>query len=221
MFLLYQMDIKTSYLNAPIDEEIYKQQPEGFENAGADGRQMLYRLLKSLYGLKQSGRNWYQMLTEYLQELGLKASTNDACVFTKLVNNQWWYVSVWVDDIIYFSQDATLKTTFEKQNLANFIIGEKSQLTWFLGMGAKCTEGRIVLDQRQYVTNLPDNFGILEWKSVATPLAEKLMKVDCPDDNSDEQSEMKQHDNRGLVDSLNYLATTARPDFAYAAHALS
>ena len=118
-------------------------------------------------------------------------------------------MSVWFDDIIYFSQDATLKTTFEKQNVAKFIIGEKSQLTWCLGMGVDCTEGRIVLDQRQYVTKLPDNFGMLEWKSAATPLAEKQMKVDCLDDNSDEQSAMKQHDYRGVVDGLNYLATTA------------
>ena len=184
---------------------------------------MVCRLLKSLYGLKQSGRNWHQMLIEHLQELGFKASINDACVFTKMVNNQWCYVSVWVDDIIYFSQDATFKTTFEKQMVAKFIIGEKSQLAWFLGMGVKRTEGRIVLDQRQYVTKLLDNFGMLECKSVATPLAEKLVltRADCPDDNSDEQSEMKQHDYRGLVGNLNYLATTTRPDIAYAAHALS
>ena len=181
------------------------------------------RLLKSLYGLKQFGRNWHQTLTEYHQELGFKASINDARVLTKIVNNQWCYVSIWVDNIIYFSPDATFKTTFEMQMVANFITGEKSQLTWFLGMEVKCTEGRIFLDQRQYVTKLLNNFAMLECKSVATPLAEKLRltKADCPDDSSDEQSEMKQHDYRGLVGIWNYLATTARPDIAYAAHALS
>ena len=107
--------------------------------------------------------------------------------------------------------------------VAKFMIGEKSKLTWFLGMGVKCTEGRIVLDQRQYVTKLLDNFGMLECKSVATPLAEKLVltKADCHDDNSDEQSEMKQHDYRGLVGSFNYLVTTTRPNIAHAAHALN
>ena len=128
-----------------------------------------------------------------------------------------------VDDIVYFSQDATFKTTFEKQMVAKFIIGEKLQLTWFLGMGVKCTKGRIVLDQRQYVTKLLDNFRMLESKSMATPLMEKLVltKADCSDDNSDKRSEIKQHDYRGLVGSLNYLATTTRPGIAYAAHDLS
>ena len=71
------------------------------------------------------------------------------------------------------------------------------------------------------MTKLLDSFEILECKSRATPLAEKLLltKADYPDDNSDEQSEMKQHDYRGLVGSLNYLATTTRPNLAYAAHA--
>ena len=85
---------------------------------------MVCLLLESLYG-----KNWHQMLTEYLQELGYKTSINDACGFTKMVNNQWCYVSVWVDDIIYFSQDAIFKTTFENQLVAKLTIGEKSQLT--------------------------------------------------------------------------------------------
>ena len=61
---VHQMDIKTAYLNAPIDCEIFMELPEGYE--GKSGEKLVYKLRKSLYGFKQSGRNWNNMLHEYL-----------------------------------------------------------------------------------------------------------------------------------------------------------
>ena len=59
------MDVKTAYLNAPIDCELYMDQPRGYEQNGGDGK-VVCRLNKSIYGLKQSGRNWNVMLKQYL-----------------------------------------------------------------------------------------------------------------------------------------------------------
>ena len=59
------MDVKTAYLNAPIDCEIYIEQPEGFEQVGEDRETLVWKLKKSLYGLKQSGRNWNNLLKDF------------------------------------------------------------------------------------------------------------------------------------------------------------
>ena len=64
--IVHQMDVKTAYLNAPIDCEIYVNQPEGFEIESPDGERLVCKLYKSLYGLKQSGRNWNNFLHTFL-----------------------------------------------------------------------------------------------------------------------------------------------------------
>ena len=64
--IVHQMDVKTAYLNAPIDREIYIEQPEGFRKSGNSGETLVCKLKRSLYGLKQSGRNWNNLLHDYL-----------------------------------------------------------------------------------------------------------------------------------------------------------
>ena len=65
-WMIHQMDVVTAYLNAPIDCEIYIEQPEGFRESGNSGELLVYKLKKSLYGLKQSGRNCNNLLHDYL-----------------------------------------------------------------------------------------------------------------------------------------------------------
>ena len=66
--LIHQMDVKSAYLHAPLEEEIYVKPPPGFEAVDESGGKLVWKLLKSLYGLKQSGRNWHNHLREFLLE---------------------------------------------------------------------------------------------------------------------------------------------------------
>jgi hypothetical protein len=218
-----QMDIKTAYLNAEIDEEIYMRQPEGFTKTGKQGQQLVCKLHKSIYGLKQSGRNWYHTISSYLYSLGFNPSINGPCLFVKVTGGTYYYVCIWVDDIIYFSVDPNFVNEFKEQIEKRFTISDLTPLHWFLGMKLECTPGRIEVSQRQYVDALLHKFGMQDCKAVSTTIAEKrqLTKTDCPKDGSEEQVEMKDLDYRGLVGSLNYLATTSRPDVAFVAHSLS
>ena len=92
------MDVKTAYLNAPIDCEIYMEQPEGFVKMGVNGEKLVCNLKRSLYGLKQSGRNWNKLLHEHLETNRFKQSYVDNCVYTR--NDGKVIVLVWVDDIM-------------------------------------------------------------------------------------------------------------------------
>jgi hypothetical protein len=78
------MDVKTAYLNAPIDCELYVEQPEGFTMTGKDGEYLVYKLRKCLYGLKQSGHNWNSVLHSHLVSEGFIQSQSDSCVYTKI-----------------------------------------------------------------------------------------------------------------------------------------
>lgn len=78
--ILYQMDVKTAYLHAPIDFEIYMTQPEGYEVTSDKGEMLVHKLEESLYGLKQSGRNWNRMLHDHLSDNLLTQNPADHCV---------------------------------------------------------------------------------------------------------------------------------------------
>ena len=81
--IIHQMDVKTAYLNAEINTEIYLKQIEGYEIRAEDGSEIVFKLNKSIYGLKQSGRNWNQLLHSCLEQNGFKRNPVDHCVYTK------------------------------------------------------------------------------------------------------------------------------------------
>ena len=96
--ILHQMDVKIAYLHAPIDRGIYMEQPEGYEK---EGEKLVCKLEKSIYGLKQSGRNWNEMLHTCLVDDNFTQNPTDHCVYTKESKEaRKIIVVIWVDDLI-------------------------------------------------------------------------------------------------------------------------
>ena len=110
---VHQMDVKTAYLHAPIDQEIFMDQPEGFAAMSEDGKRLLYKLRKSLYGLKQSGRNWNKVLHERLVGAGFDKNPVDHCIYSKQIDNNIIIVLLWVDDLIVASDNMDLMNQFK------------------------------------------------------------------------------------------------------------
>ena len=115
---IHQMDVKTAFLNAPIDCELYVEQPKGFVVKGGSAENLVVKLKKSLYGLKQSGRNWNSVLHSYLTSEGFIQSKSDNCVYIKVTNNSITILIIWVDDIIIASS-STDSLTEVKKNLSD------------------------------------------------------------------------------------------------------
>ena len=216
-----QLNIKTAYLNANVDEEIYMKQPEGFEVSSKSEDLLVCELQKSLYGLKQSGRNWYFTL-KYLESIGFVACVHDCCLFVRNVDCDLSVVCVWVDDIIYCGKSLSFLSWFEDKVMKVFQVSDCCELSWFLGMKIDKKDGSII-SQKKYIMNLIKKFGMSDCKSTATPMVEKqkFCKGMCPVIGSIEHSSMSGKDYRGLVGSLNYMSMTSRPDIAQAAHVLS
>jgi len=222
---LKQLDVKTAYLNAPIEEEVYIEQPKGFEVRDENGELLACKLQKSLYGLKQAGRNWYNCLKSHLTDEGFKPSSVDPCLFVRVVNGVRQFVVTWVDDIVYCSRDENFLAEFEMLMKRKFKISECSNLNWFLGMNivSPADMSYIAVNQEKYIEKLLEKFGMTDCKPLSTPCAEKstFSKNDCPADGSEEQFSMVNKNYRGLIGAINYLANTSRPDLAYIAHCLS
>ena len=94
--ILHQMAVKTAYSHAPIDCEIYMEQPEGYEEKSRTGENLVCKLQKSLYGLKQSGRNWNAILYTCLSENGFIQNPADHCVYTREKHDEKVIMIVWV-----------------------------------------------------------------------------------------------------------------------------
>ena len=92
------MDVKTTFLHGDMEEEIYMKQPEGFIVKGK--KELICKLKKSLYGLKQSPRMWYQKFDPYMLVIGFTRSKDDHCVYFKLINDHLIYLVLYVDDML-------------------------------------------------------------------------------------------------------------------------
>jgi Reverse transcriptase (RNA-dependent DNA polymerase) len=106
-FKVQQMDIKGAYLNGTLKERVYMQQPEGYNN---DSRQICL-LIKTLYGLKQSGCEWNIELDTKLQKHGYKQLKSDLCTYMHYKGKELAIITVWVDDLLMFAtSDYTMET---------------------------------------------------------------------------------------------------------------
>jgi hypothetical protein len=117
-FKLYQMDVKSAFLNGVIQEEVYVRQPPDFENPKYPDR--VYKLSKVLYGLKQAPRAWYARLKTFLLEHGYVMGSVDKTLFTLNHGTNFLLVQIYVDDIIFGDSSDTLVSRFQKMMESEF-----------------------------------------------------------------------------------------------------
>ena len=203
------MDIKTAYLNADIEEEIFMQQPGWFEKLDNQGNHLICKLMKRLYGLKQSGRNWYLRTIYFLSQLGFTPAIHDECLFIKKGENGIeGIVCLCVDDMVILGLQEDLCENFKIKFSEQFQISSYGDLIWILNIKIERIENETKLSQEAYVEKLIEKFIMSESKILETPLdvSLKLSKLDSPELGSIEHRKMQSCDYRVLVGCLNYLA---------------
>ena len=209
--VVHQMDVKTAYLNAPIDCELYMEQPEGYERKGPNGEKLVCKLKKSLYGLKQSGRNWNNMLHNYFTQEGFVQSLADPCVYVKGTETGRVIAIVWVDDIIISGSTTALVKGLKESLMKKFKMKDLGVLSWFLGIHFKCESDCIEMNQNQYVERILSKFKMSDCKPKAVPCELGANKA-CETNGSEYKNTSLY---REIVGSLIYLMTCTRPDLCY------
>ncbi|GJS83551.1 retrovirus-related pol polyprotein from transposon TNT 1-94 [Tanacetum coccineum] len=207
-FPIYQMDVKTAFLNGLLKEEVYVAQPDGFVDP--DHPDKVYRLRKALYGLKQAPRAWYDELLKFLISKGFTKGIIDPTLFTIKYGEDILLVQIYVDDIIFGSTNPKFSKRFEKLMHGRFEMSLMGEMKFFLGLQIHQSPRGIFINQAKYTLEILKKHGMEKGQSIGTPMATKP-KLDA--DLSGEP--VDQTDYRSKIGSLMYL-TSSRPDIVQA-----
>jgi hypothetical protein len=159
---LHQMDVNNAFLHGELQEDVYMAIPEGVQ---VNKQNQVCKLLKSLYGLKQASRKWYEKLSSLLISEGYTQSTDDYSLFTLRKENQFIVLLVYVDDIILVGTDLKEFTRIKTILDTNFKIKDLGILKYFLGLEVAHSEQGITISQRKYCLDLLKDSGLLGSKT--------------------------------------------------------
>jgi hypothetical protein len=167
-FKIYQMDVKSTFLNGTLEEEVYLEQPEGFKLT--ENQDYVCKLKKALYGLKQAPRAWFSRLDNYLQQQGYKRGTTDNNLYIKIEEQNMIVVVVYVDDIIFGSNLTILSKRFATEMQKEFEMSMLGELTFFLGLQVTQTDKGIFISQTKYIKEMLKKFQMEDCKPMSTPM---------------------------------------------------
>nr|ABF95048.1 retrotransposon protein, putative, unclassified [Oryza sativa Japonica Group] len=201
---LYQMDVKSAFLNGPISELVFVEQPPGFEDPKLPNH--VYKLHKALYGLKQAPRAWYECLRDFLLKNGFEIGKADTTLFTKKFENNLFICQIYVDDIIFGSTNASFCEEFSSIMTKRFEMSMMGELTFFLGLQVKQAQEGTFISQTKYVKDIVKKFGMEDAKPIKTP-----MPTNGHLDLDENGKCVDQKVYRSIIGSLLYLCAS-RPD---------
>ena len=201
------MDVKTAFLNGYLKEEVFVQQPPGFEDQGAPDH--VYILDKALYGLKQAPRAWYDRLSTFLLSNGYRRGTVDKTLFLLESKGDILVVQVYVDDIIFGSTNPDLVHQYQTLMSSEFEMSLIGELSYFLGLQVIQQEQGTQVHQQKYLRELVKKYGLETAKAYGTPISPNTKL------SSDEKGKSVDITTyRGMIGSLLYL-TASRPDIVF------
>ncbi len=204
-----QMDVKGAYLNGHLEEEVYMRQPDGYQ----DGTGKVCRLIKTLYGLKQAGREWNKEFDARLKGLGFMRLHADPCAYIRAIDDHLEVITAWVDDLLLFADTAEVMQKLKKELKTVFELTDMGEPQKIVGIeiDRDRVRGTLKISQAQYIDNLLAKYNMTDCNPVATPMD--------PSVNLDDEPELPEDSPirelyASLVGSLMFLAIATRVDIA-------
>nr|GEW06574.1 retrovirus-related Pol polyprotein from transposon TNT 1-94 [Tanacetum cinerariifolium] len=176
--VIYQMDVKTAFLNGHLREEVYVTQPDGFVDPNNPTH--VYKLKKALYGLKQAPRAWYDMLSSFLLSQDFSKGSVDPTLFIRRNGTELLLVQIYVDDIIFVASTLELCDLFDFQSRRGIFI-----------------------NQSKYALESLKKYNFSSCDPVDTPMVEKSKL----DEDKEEKAVDPSH-YHGMIDTLLYLTAS-------------
>nr|CAN75946.1 hypothetical protein VITISV_012979 [Vitis vinifera] len=211
---LQQFDVKNVFLHGELSEKVYMDLPPGCM-VSEKQCQKVCKLIKSLYGLKQSPRAWFGRFPKSMRAFGYRQSNSDHTLFLKKQHGKITTLIVYVDDMVVTGNDPEERKALQNYLFREFEMKDLGPLKYFLGIEVSRSSEGIFLSQRKYALDLLQDTGMSGCQPVNTPIEEGLKLCLKPNQVSTDKGRYQR-----LVGRLMYLAHT-RPDLAYALSVMS
>src|SRR3954469_20620359 len=166
--ILYQMDVKSAFLNGKLEEEVYVAQLPGFEDPKNPDK--VFKLNKALYGLKQAPRAWYDTLKEFFMKKGFTPGSLDPTLFTKSYDGELFVCQIYVDDIIFGCTDQRYSDGFAYMMSEEYQMSMMGELKFFLGLQIHQQRNGIFISQEKYLKEVLKKFGMQDCKGIKIPM---------------------------------------------------
>lgn len=211
---VHQLDLKSAFLRGEINEEVYLEQPQGYEVKGQENK--VYKLKKAIYGIRQASRAWFTKIDSYFMSEGFERCLSDYTLFTKRSGDgSFLIVSVYIDDLIFTGNNHQLLEWFKKSMKEKFEMTDLGYMKYFLGVEVVQGSNGIFICQRKYANEILKRFNMEHCNSVKNPMV--------PGSKVSKNEEGKKIDStifKQMIGSLMYLTVT-RPDLMYVVSLLS
>lgn len=210
---IHTADVRTAYLNAKLEEEVYLEIPR-YTTVWGDRRTKCLRLKRAVYGLKQAGRAWYELLRAKLLELGFEVSNCDNALFIRNLPTGREYIATHVDDMAIATPSKDTMNALKDALKGFFDLEDNDEISQFLGQ--QVTRDRknksITISQVNAIEAVVNEFCEHPTAQSRTPMSASY-KPDDADPNPNPQFHAKY---RSVVGHLQYFALNTRPDISYA-----
>jgi hypothetical protein len=202
-----QMDVKGAYLNGILKEKLHMKQPEGFE----DGTDRICLLIKTIYGLKQAGREWNKQLDDKLKQHGYKRLRSDPCMYVQWEENNIAIITVWVDDLLLFASSEKMMQHMKDTISSEWEVTDLGKPRKIVGIEITMDEDSVTISQQKYIESILEREGMLDANPVGMPLDPHSKIAPNPEANEPNHSNaFSQH-----LGELQFLVNMTRPDISY------
>jgi hypothetical protein len=214
---IWQMDVKTAFLNGNLSEDVYMTQPEGFVNPKNAGK--ICKLQKSIYGLKQASRSWNLRFDEVIKGFGFIKNEEEPCVYKRTSGSALVFLVLYVDDILLIGNNIPMLDAVKSSLKKSFSMKDLGEAAYILGIKIYRDRSKrlIGLSQSTYIDKVLNRFNMQDSKKGFLPMSHgiTLSKNQCPK-TSDELERMSAIPYASAIGSIMYAMFCTRPDVSYA-----
>ena len=214
---IWQMDVKTAFLNGKLEEEVYMAQPRGFEDT-PDSKKVC-KLQRAIYGLKQASRSWNKRFDEEVKSLGFIQSMEEPCVYKKISGSKVQFLILYVDDILLMGNEKCLMEQTKNSLKTIFSMKDMGEAKYILGIKIYRDRPRrlIGLSQCMYIDKVLERFQMEKSKKGSVPMSTSVQLSKTQSAKTPEEIEyMKDVPYASAIGSIMYAMTCTRPDVSYA-----
>ena len=214
---LHQMDVKTAFLNRDLAKKVYIKQPEGFSSS--DDENLVCKLKKSIYGLKQAFRQWYLKFHDVISSFEFVDNLINQCIYHKVSGSKICFLILYVDDIILASNNKGFLCEVKQFLSKNFDMKDMGDVSYIIGIKIHRDRFRGILgmSQETHVNKVLERFHMKNCSlSIATIVkGDRFNLNQCPK-NDFEREQMKNIPYTYVVESLMYPQVCTRPNITFA-----